>query len=441
MTPDSVYCAIDLGATSGRIIISRDGKELIETHRFPNQIYEREGKYYWDTDALFAHIRKGLSTLAARTDIRVQSIGVDTWGVDVVFIGKDGKALAHPRAYRDPYTTGIIDQFAHRIPREVIYEKTGIQFLDFNTIYQLYACHLEHYAPFEQAAKYLFIPDYIAYLLTGQMVCEYTILSTSQLLNARTRQLDNDLVEATGADITKFAPLIYPGSRIGYVKREVIDFAYDVPVIAVASHDTASAVATVPQGHVAYLSSGTWSLMGIVTPEPVIQPQALAYNFTNEGGVDGSIRLLKNITGMWIIEQCRKQWLNEGKHYTYPQMEQMAREADQQGLPHRLFNPDEPRFANPRSMLDEVCQGEALSDGQIMALVYHSMANRYKQVFDMLQALAPYPIETLYVLGGGANNTYLMELTQQALGIPVMKGAQEATAEGNIRIQQNYYKS
>lgn len=436
----NAYCAIDLGATSGRIIISSDGRTLEEIHRFSNQVYEREGMFFWDIDKLMEEIRKGLLLLAGRTDIRVTGIGVDTWGVDVVYI-KEGRAIAHPRAYRDPYTEGAMEAFFKRVPREVVYQKTGIQFLPFNTIYQFYACHTQHYAPFEQADKYLFIPDYVSYMLTGNMLCEYTILSTSQLLNAHTRELDVELVEACGARMSCFPKRVMPGERIGLLKSSIVDFGYDVPVVAVAGHDTASAVATVPRlydgKHVAYLSSGTWSLMGIVSDHPLIHEQSARMNFTNEGGIAGTVRVLKNITGMWIIEQCRKEWIAQGKDYSHPQLIEMAKSVD---TPSTLFNPDDVRFDNPQSMLAEVRNGRTMTDAEIVACVFHSLASRYGEVFRMLQKLAPWKIGALYIIGGGARNTYLNQLTEQAVGVPVLTGAVEATALGNIQVQMHSFK-
>jgi len=432
-----VYCAVDLGATSGRIIISSNGESLEEIRRFPNQVYESGGRWFWDTDRLFDEIQAGLRLLAKRNDVHVRSIGVDTWGVDVVFIGEDGRALAHPRAYRDPYTNGIPGKFFSVMPREEVYRITGIQTLPFNTIFQFYACLQEGYEPFLKADKYLFIPDYISYRLTGNMVCEYTILSTSSLTNAGTRTPDEGLVRACGAKPEAFPVIVNPGHRTGLLDRRIADFGYDVPVVAVAGHDTASAVATVPimHGgiHTAYLSSGTWSLMGIVTDSPVITADSQRLNFTNEGGVGGTFRLLKNITGMWILEQCRRQWSAQGRDYTHAQLVEMA-----QGVSccPDLFDPDEPRFANPADMLHEVSGGRRLTDAETVCCIFRSLARRYGQVFGMLRQLAPWQIGSLCIIGGGARNAFLNSLTEEAVGVPVFTGPVEATALGNIRVQK-----
>ena len=432
-----VYCAIDLGATSGRIIISEDGGKLEETYRFPNAIEEHQGRFFWNTPALYGHICKGLKELAARDDIRVLSIGIDTWGVDVVFLDGEGRALALPRAYRDPYTDSRMEEFFGLIPKERIYEKTGIQFLNFNTLYQLYACYKDGYEPFLNAKTYLFMPDYFNYLLTGCKANEYTILSTSQLLNANTGQIDRELTEAAGGNMSCFPKTVYPGETIGLIRKEVAGFGYDVPVVAVASHDTASAVVSVPRTHngkrTAYLSSGTWSLMGTVTDKPVINEESARRNFTNEGGIGGTTRLLKNITGMWITEQCRKEWEAQGKGYDHSTIIDMAESV--QKVPE-LFNPDDKRFANPKSMLREVCNGRNLTDAEIMSCIFHSLAHRYGEVFCMLQKLLPDPIGALYIIGGGAKNSLLNRLTEEAVGVPVIIGATEATAAGNIMVQK-----
>ncbi|MBQ7191495.1 MAG: rhamnulokinase [Paludibacteraceae bacterium] len=430
------YCAIDLGATSGRIILSEDGRTLTEVCRFPNRVEERDGKFFWNITRLFEYIQKGLQTLSQRTDIHILSIGIDTWGVDICFLDAAGRLLSDPRAYRDPYTVEKMEQFFRLVPKEDIYRRTGIQFLNFNTLYQLYACHEEHYQPFEQASTYLFIPDYITYLLTGRKVTEYTILSTSQLLNPHTKQIDNHLLSLAGGDIRCFPPIVYPGTEVGLLRRSVADFGYDIPVIAVAGHDTASAVATVARTYegkrTAFLNSGTWSLMGTVCDEPIINEQTLQLNFTNEGGIDGTTRLLKNITGMWLIEQCRKEWSAQGKDYSHSQLIEMAQTVT--AVPE-LFNPDDVRFANPSSMISEVCHGRQLTDKEIVSCIFHSLANRYSEVFRMLQSIVKEPFGALFIIGGGARNAYLNRLTEEAVGVPVIVGEVEATAAGNISVQ------
>ena len=440
-------CAIDFGATSGRMIISRLNEQgLLETEevrRFPNAIQEKDhdGKFYWNMTALIGEVTAGLTDLAARKDIHIDAIGCDTWGVDVVFVDKEGNMIEQPRAYRDPYTVQPFKEFVEKVGKEKIYGKTGIQFMNFNTLFQLYACHKEQFRPFEDAAQYIFIPDYVSFVLTGKAVCEYTILSTSQFLDPRTKQIDQELIEAAGAKIGKFPPVVYPGTIIGNLKKDVVDFGYDIPVVAIAGHDTGSAVAAIPakDEKFAYLSSGTWSLMGIETKDAIINERSAELNFTNEGGIEGTTRFLKNITGMWILEQCRKEWKKMGKDYDFKQLGEM----EQSGEEFRSFiNPDDPGFANPPSMLkaiDDYCertgQPKPENDAQVARLIMESLAMRYRTVFDWLKEFADFPIEVLHIIGGGAQNALLAQWTSNSVGVPVLTGPTEATAIGNIMMQ------
>ncbi len=438
--------AIDLGATSGRMILSGLENGVLtteEVRRFPNAIHEKDGKFYWSIETLFGEIVAGLNELTKRTDAHICSIGVDTWGVDVAFIGADGKMISEPRAYRDPYTDTAIEEFGKIIPKKEIYRKTGIQFLNFNTLFQLYACHKEGFEPMKQAKTYLFIPDLISYLLTGKAVCEYTILSTSQFLDPVSKQIDRELIAAAGADINAFPPIVMPGQEIGKLRTELLSrsFGYDIPVIAIAGHDTASAVASVPAANekFAYLSSGTWSLMGIEVKDPIITERSAELNFTNEGGIEGTTRFLKNITGMWILEQCRKEWKAAGKDYSYPELVEMELSAP---AFHSFFNTDDPIFANPPSMLaaiDEYCDKHGIAkpenDAQVARSIMESLALRYRTVFTWLKEVAPFPIEVLHIIGGGAKNALLDQFTANAIGTTVLAGPTEATAIGNIMMQ------
>ena len=310
---------VDLGATSGRVILARAGDDRLrmeELHRFPNRMREIDGRFYWDIHALYEEILRGLSVAGGRGE-RIDSIGIDTWGVDFACVDPDGDLLGLPRAYRDPYTDGVPEEFFRTVPRESVYAKTGIQVMNFNSLYQLYALNREHSPALAAAEHVLFMPDALSYLLTGEQVCEYTILSTSQLMNPRTRELD--------------------GERVGVLRDEVARRTGlgRVEVFAVAGHDTASAIAAVPAAdeRFAYLSSGTWSLMGIELPAPVITEESCAMNFTNEGGVDGTTRFLKNITGMWLLEECRRIWAKEGRTYTYAEIMAMAAGGDPRLVP------------------------------------------------------------------------------------------------------------
>ena len=442
------HLAFDCGATSGRAMLGTfidDEFKMEEVYRFPNQILEIGGKYYWNVYGIYEHLLRCLTELA-RQGVRLESIGIDTWGVDFGLLAEDGTLLSLPRAYRDPYTVGIPEKVFATVPREEMYAMTGIQTMDFNSIFQLYALKESGVSALSHAKKLLFMPDLLSYFLTGKAVCEYTIASTSGMVNAYTRQFDKQLLERLGLPTDLLLPLVQPGTAVGTLipaiaKKTGIG---EVPVVAVAGHDTASAVAAVmgAGSHDAYLSSGTWSLMGIVTEKPIVTERAAELNFTNEGGTDGTTRFLKNITGMWLVEQCRKAWNIAGRDYSYNEMTAMAEYA--KGYSGRI-HPDDPRFANPANMDAEIRQ--ALADGgfaqpkddaEMLSCIYHSLADRYGEVMGMLRELSPFEIERLYIIGGGANNKLLNQWTEEAVGIPVVAGPTEATAMGNLKVQYNY---
>ena len=439
------FLAFDLGATSGRSVVGtlRDGKlEIRELTRFPNSIVELHGKYYWNLLGLYEHLKEGLSA-AVSEGIVPDSIGIDTWGVDVVPVAEDGSILAMPRAYRDPYTDGAPEAYFEILPREVVYDKTGIQIMNFNTLFQIFAAIKEGYTPVVKAKQLLFMPDALAYMLTGKAICEYTIASTSQILNPRTAKFDTELLEKAGVSAEVLLEPQLPGSVIGQLTDALASETRigKVDVVAVAGHDTASAVAAVPAENerFAYLSSGTWSLMGIETREPIINEESFRHNFTNEGGVDGTTRFLKNICGMWILEQCRKEWERDGKHYTYPEIVDMANAAE----PFRCFiNPDDALFANPKSMLraiEEFCnrtgQTAPQSDAAIVRTIFESLALRYREVLEILESMAPFAIDVLHIIGGGSKNRLLNQYTANAIGKRVVAGPSEATAIGNVMMQ------
>ncbi|MBO4476666.1 MAG: rhamnulokinase [Bacteroidales bacterium] len=433
------FLAFDCGATSGRAVLATfDGGsfEMKEVYRFPSGIIELGGKYYWDILAIYDHFCKCLSQLEGE-GIRPDSIGIDTWGVDFGFVASDGSLLGNPRAYRDPYTDGIPEKVYETVPREELYAATGIQIMNFNSIFQLYAQQREGFAPLRHAADILFIPDLLSYMLTGNKVCEYTIASTSGMMDQSSRQFNKGLLEKLGLRTDVLLPIVQPGVEIGKY--------HGIPVVAVAGHDTASAIAAVPaaDGNFAYLSSGTWSLMGIEVPEPIVNSESARLNFTNEGGIEGTTRFLKNITGMWLLEQCRKVWKAAGKDYSYDELVRMAKA--EESFPGRI-NPDDPRFANPSNMVEEIvsCLFErspkggfekSPSDAQVVSCIYHSLAERYAEVLGMLQQFAPFKIEKLHIIGGGSANVLLNQWTADAIGIPVVAGPTEATAIGNIMVQ------
>ena len=435
------FFAVDLGATSGRTILgsfTEEGISLKEINRFPNHLIEVGGHFYWDIYALYHHIIEGLK-LAAQADEPITSIGIDTWGVDFVCLGKDGQLLRQPYAYRDPHTDGAPEAFFSRVSRSEVYAKTGIQVMNFNTLFQLDTLRRHRDSALEACHKILFVPDALSYMLTGEMVTEYTIASTGQLVDAQKRRLDPELLQAVGLTEEHFGRFVYPGEKIGVLTEEVqrITGLGAVPVIAVAGHDTGSAVAAVPavNPNFAYLSSGTWSLMGVETPHPVINAETEKLNFTNEGGVEGSIRLLKNICGMWLLERCRLNWGNT----SYPEL---IAEANACQAFRSLINPDDPCFANPADMENTIREyarktGQPVPEtrGQVVRCIFESLALRYRQVLENLRSLAPNPIDTLHVIGGGSRNDLLNQFTANAIGIPVIAGPSEATAMGNILMQ------
>lgn len=444
MTPQH-FLAVDLGATSGRVILATltdDKLDLEVLHRFPNRLIEVGGKYFWNIYALYEDILQGL-TEAGKRNIEVRSIGIDTWGVDFVHIAKDGTLCGLPRAYRDPYTNGIPEEYFEQVSRKEVYDRTGIQIMNFNSLFQLYAQHKEGSSALANGESILFMPDALAYLLTGEQVCEYTILSTSQFMNPRTKQVDEALLKVAGVDATRFPAVVMPGTQVGVLTPSIAKSTGlgQIPVVAVAGHDTGSAVAAVPaedEGF-AYLSSGTWSLMGVELADPEITEESFAMNFTNEGGVDGTTRFLKNITGMWLLEQCRVAWKREGKEYSYPEIMQMM----QTTTPSvDLIDPDAPEFAAPTNMPQTIrlyCESRAMttpqSDAQLIRLIFDSLAAKYAEVLGKLQQVAPFEIKTLHVIGGGAQNDLLNQMTADACGIDVVAGPSEATALGNVMVQ------
>ena len=437
------FFAVDLGATSGRTILGsiENGKlQQRELTRFPNHIIQTGGHFYWDIFALYNEIIRGLKTVAEE-GIQLTSIGIDTWGVDFVCVGKDGAILRNPLCYRDPHTEGAMEEYFKLVPKEKVYEKTGIQFMNFNSLFQLSAMRSHGDSALEAAKKILFVPDALMYMLTGEAVCEYTILSTSQMLDPRTKRIDPELIDVIGLNESQFGRYVNPSDTVGTLSPEVQKMTGlgAVPVVAVAGHDTGAAVAAVPaqDERYAYLSCGTWSLLGIETRDAIINAKSFAYNFTNEGGIEGTTRFLKNICGMWLLERCRQEWTDAPANVNDINRDAMSAEPF-----HTFINPDDPRFANPASMVEAI-QGFCKETGQPIPLTYQqtarcifeSLALRYRQVVGYLRELAPFPIEKLHVIGGGTYNQYLMQMAANSLNMPVLTGPVEGTAIGNIMLQ------
>jgi rhamnulokinase len=378
------------------------------------------------------------------------SIGIDTWGVDFVFVGEDGAILRNPRAYRDPHTFGRMEDYlCHVVQQREVYDLTGIQFMNFNSLFQLYAMRQDGNVALAIAKKILFLPDALSWMLTGEAVCEYTIASTSQMLNPQTGDLDERLIQSVGLTREHFGRMVRPGTQIGVLTEEVQQMTGlgPVPVIAVAGHDTASAVAAVPakDEQFAYLSSGTWSLMGIETKEAVINDRSYELNFTNEGGVEGTTRFLKNICGMWLYERCRKEWPEEVRQLSHPELQGSAMQVE---AFRSIINPDDKAFANPPSMIEAIQQycrdtNQAVPEtpAEICRCIFDSLALRYRQVFQWLKEFnhsttePSNTIKVLHIIGGGSLNKYLNQFTADALGVEVLAGPQEGTAIGNIMLQ------
>lgn len=437
------FFAVDLGATSGRTIVGTldDGKVILdELTRFDNNLIEANGHFYWDIYALYFEIIKGLKA-AKQRDLCITSIGIDTWGVDFVCVAEDG-SVSQPIAYRDPHTFDAMDDYLENVmSRENVYDVTGIQFMNFNSIFQLYAMKRAGNSALKNAQKILFIPDALSYMLTGNMVCEYTIASTAQLLDPRTGQLDPRLLASIGLTQSKFGRMVNPGDLVGALTADVQkQTGYGaIPVIAVAGHDTGSAVAAVPAKNekFAYLSSGTWSLMGIETKKAIINHISYERNFTNEGGIEGTTRFLKNICGMWLYERCRKEWTDAPKSHP-----ELIAEAMKQPAFQSIINPDDACFANPSSMIDaiqtyckETNQHVPQGYAEICRCIFDSLALRYRQVFSYLTEMASFPIEVLHIIGGGSLNDNLNQFTANSCGVEVLAGPQEGTALGNIMVQ------
>ena len=440
------FFAVDLGATSGRTILGTlaDGRlEQEELTRFPNNLIETGGHFYWDIYALYFEMIRGLKEVARR-GIALTSIGIDTWGVDFVFIGQDGAILRNPMAYRDPHTFGRMEEYLEKVvSRREVYDITGIQFMNFNSLFQLYAMQQDGNSAMKMADKVLFVPDALSWMLTGEAVCEYTIASTSQMLDPRTGDLSEKLIESVGMKRSQFGRMVQPGTKIGVLTEEVQKMTGlgAVPVIAVAGHDTGAAVAAVPAKNeqFAYLSSGTWSLMGIETKDAIINDRSYELNFTNEGGIEGTTRFLKNICGMWLYERCRKEWPEEVRQLSHPELQGSAMQVE---AFRSIINPDDKAFANPVSMIEAIqqyCrdtkQPVPETPAEICRCIFDSLSLRYRQVFGWLKEFANFDLNVLHIIGGGSLNKYLNQFTADACNVEVLAGPQECTAIGNIMLQ------
>ena len=435
------YLAVDIGASSGRLILGHleNGKmELEEVHRFENGMVKKDGELCWEFDRLFQEIKNGLKKCKEIGKIPV-SMGVDTWGVDFVLMDKDDKVLGNTVGYRDHRNEGMDEEVYKTISLEDLYARTGIQKAIFNTVYQLMAVKTKHPEYLEQAETMLHVPDYFHYLLTGKKTCEYTEATTGQLVNAETKDWDYELIDKLGYPRKMFQKLIMPGTSVGHFTEEVkAEVGFDVEVVAPATHDTGSAVLAVPANDddFIYISSGTWSLMGIEREKADCSKKSCEMNFTNEGGYAGRFRYLKNIMGLWMIQSVRHEYDDK---YGFAEICQMAEEA--KDFPSRVDANDE-CFLSPESMIEEVqdyCRrtGQKVPEtlGEIATVIYTSLAECYAKTAKELEERTVRSFSRIHVVGGGSNAGYLNELTARATGKEVHAGPGEATAIGNITAQ------
>jgi len=435
------YVAIDLGAESGRAMRGRlrDGVlELAELHRFPNEPVRQNGSFRWDILRLWLDVQRGLERASSDP---LESVGVDAWGCDYALIGERGDLLENPYHYRDTRTDGIMEAICNRIGRDRIYSVTGIQFLPFNTLYQLSAaCRLTPKL-IAAATAAVTIPDLLNYWLTGRVTSEFTNATTTQFVDAHSRTWATELLSEAEIPTHLLAPLVEPGSVVGTIKAGACKALAGTPVVAPACHDTGSAVAAVcAGGDRAFVSSGTWSLLGTEVPRPVITPEARDGNFTNEGGVCGSTRFLKNIAGLWLLQACRRSWAASGLDVGYEDL--LAAAANEPSSFRSLFDPDHHTFLHPADMVGtiaEYCrqthQAEPAGPAAYARAIFESLALKYRMVLESLEALTGRQFTEIRIVGGGARNRLLNQFTADATGRCVVAGPVEATALGNIAMQ------
>jgi sugar (pentulose or hexulose) kinase len=445
MASSRKFIAFDLGAESGRAILGTlDGKKLSldVKHRFANPMSKINGHWHWNLQSQWEELKAGLKLASAGAG-EISGVGVDTWGVDYGLLGSGGEILGNPYAYRDARTEGIMEKVFARVPLERIFEATGIQFMPFNTLFQLAAQKLAGSTALDAAVTILWIPDLFNYLFTGIAKTEFSIASTSQMYDPRRKEWALDLLAEMGLPTGILPEIVPSGSILGKVKKDVAEECgvEQMPVIAPACHDTGSAVAAVPAqgGNWCYISSGTWSLMGVETDRPIINDKTLKYNYTNEGGVGGSIRLLKNIMGLWLVQECRRHWKAQGNDLDYTRLTQMAAEARSFGT---LIDPDHAPFLSPGQMpvkIEKFCettrQKAPSGTGEFVRTCLESLALTYRKTLEGLEDIVGHRIEVIHIVGGGSQNELLNQMTADACGRTVVAGPIEGTSIGNILVQ------
>lgn len=446
---EKTYLAVDLGAESGRVMAGRfDGSRisLEQIHRFPNGPVNLGGTLRWNLVNLWTEIRNGLREAAQVTRGSAVSVGVDTWGVDFVLMNRNDELLGQPWNYRDSRTQGMLQKAFSRVPKSEIFAETGLQFMQLNSLYQLLAMCERDPELVEQASRFLMVPDFFHWCLCGSRVVEFTNATTTQMLNAGTRDWAWDMLRKFEIPTQMFPEVVDPGTALGTLRSEVADFTGlgKLNVVAPATHDTGAAVAAVPttrtgNANWAYISSGTWSLMGVEVQNAILTPQALERNVTNEGGIDGTYRLLKNIMGLWLVQRCKVAFAARGKDIDYAELTRLATEA----APFRsLVNPDHDSFLGPPDMTEAIAErcretGEPVpeSEGQFVRCALESLALKYRMVLGWMEELTGVRVEVIHIVGGGTQNQLLNQFTADACGRPVIAGPVEATALGNVLLQ------
>lgn len=441
------FLAFDFGASSGRAMLAVfDGEKITleEKHRFSNDPVTVNGGMYWDVLRLFHEIKQGILKCANSGDRDIDCIGIDTWGVDYGLLDKNDKLLENPYHYRDTRTDGMMKKAFEAVPKEEIFKKTGIAFNWFNTIYQLLSDKLSDSTALKEAKTLLFMPDLLNYFLTGEKKTEYTIASTSQMFDSQKHVWAYEILENLGIRTDIFTDVVYPGERIGVLKKELAEElgVGRIPVIAVASHDTGSAVASVPVTETKdfiYISSGTWSLMGVELDKPIISDKAMQYNFTNEGGVNKTIRFLKNIMGLWLIQESRRQWEREGTLLSFDELEKQAREAKPF---ESLIDPDYEAFQTPGNMpekIREYCrmtnQPVPQTKGAVIRCIAQSLAFRYRKTIEDMEDATGRKYSVINIVGGGIKDKMICQFTANATKRIVEAGPTEATSIGNVIVQ------
>ena len=449
--PEKVFIAADLGASSGRVVAGRLDQtrlHLDELHRFPNGPINVAGHLHWDCLALWQNIQDGLRIAATKHGSSVECIGVDTWGVDFGLLTSNGELVGNPYHYRDARTQGTMASVFETISREAIFEETGLQFMELNTLYQLWAMNRANSPLLAAADSFLMMPDLFHWLMTGEKANEFTNATTTQFYNPRTRSWANRLLEQLNLSTNILGEIVPPGTVLGRIRKDVSDATGigRVQIVLPGTHDTASAVMAVPAEsnpgeslNWCYISSGTWSLMGVETANPIINDRCRELNFTNEGGVGGTIRVLKNIAGLWLVQECRRIWKQEGKSWSWDQLVAAAEQATEL---RSVIDPDDSSFVAPQSMPEAIrvyCQRKGQEvpqdEGAMIRCILEGLALRYRAVLGWLEELLGHRIETIHIVGGGSKNRLLCQLAADACNRIVVAGPIEATAIGNITMQ------